>query len=261
MSQNQVNPYNIDPHIAELYDQQENRSDDVRLLLQLIGDRECLRILEPFCGTGRILIPLVLAGHQLTGLDQSDVLLSRCKEKLEQVNKSTELIQGDAVTSPWPGGFDLVVLAGNCLYELASIEEQEHCIQAAANALNPGGFLFLDNDHMEGSLAKEWQDVTPRPCFPSGLCADGVRLESSMQTTWFNAPSRSIRFLRKTKTVFPDGRIMQQEYIQQKHPVSATEVRGWLDRNGFQILAHYGTRAGQSYTETSPRAIFWAKKV
>jgi SAM-dependent methyltransferase len=123
MSYYQTNPYNIDAHIAEIYDQQENYSDDVHLLLDLIGARGPLKILEPFCGTGRILIPLVRAGQFLTGLDQSGVLLNRFKEKLYNMGKTATLIEGDAAGRSWPDGFDLIVQGGNCFYELATLDE------------------------------------------------------------------------------------------------------------------------------------------
>ena len=62
------NMYDIESHIAEIYDQIEMHTDDVTLLRKLIGGRGALRILEPFCGSGRILIPLALDGHHLVGL-------------------------------------------------------------------------------------------------------------------------------------------------------------------------------------------------
>ena len=69
---NQVVVYDvIDKYIAEIYDQQETQCDDVNLLLSLIGNRPC-KILEPFCGHGRILLPLAQAGHEIVGLDLSD---------------------------------------------------------------------------------------------------------------------------------------------------------------------------------------------
>ena len=60
MSHNKTNMYDIEPHIAEIYDQVEIYHDDVELIRKLIGGRGPLRILEPFCGTGRILIPLAV---------------------------------------------------------------------------------------------------------------------------------------------------------------------------------------------------------
>lgn len=259
MSQN-PNPYDLERHLAEIYDQQITETDDVELLLKLIGHRKDLRIFEPFCGTGRILIPLIRAGHRLTGLDNSAVLLERCREKLTAENLSAELIEGDAVAGHWPTGFDVVVMGGNCLYELATPEEQEACIRHAAGALNPGAYLFLDNDHMEGGLAPSWQDMRLIPSFPSGTCADGTRLESTRQVIWFSVNTRVARFKRTTRATAPDGTVIEATVIQQKHPVSTGEVREWLERHGFAIEHHYGTRAGDPYHDRLPRSIFWARK-
>jgi SAM-dependent methyltransferase len=71
--------YDIEPHIAEIYDQSETYTDDVKLIRKLINGRGPLRILEPFCGTGRILIPLALDGHETVGLDQAKGMLSRAR--------------------------------------------------------------------------------------------------------------------------------------------------------------------------------------
>ena len=129
MSQNKTNMYDIEPHIAEIYDQQENYTNDVELIRNLIGTRESLLILEPFCGTGRILIPLVTDGHHAVGLDQAKVMLDFARQKISQlpnvVQDRITLTKANVVNEVWPIGFDLVILGGNCLYELATAEEQK----------------------------------------------------------------------------------------------------------------------------------------
>ena len=59
--------YDVEPHIAEIYDQSETYTDDVELVRNLVDRQGFLRILEPFCGTGRILIPLALDGQNWWG--------------------------------------------------------------------------------------------------------------------------------------------------------------------------------------------------
>lgn len=54
MSHNKVNVFNVDAHIAEIYDQQQNFAEDVQRLLALIANRGPLRIFKPFCGTGEV---------------------------------------------------------------------------------------------------------------------------------------------------------------------------------------------------------------
>lgn len=264
MSLRNVTMYDVEPHIAELYDQIEVHTDDVALIRNLIGERGPLRILEPFCGTGRILIPLALDGHHVVGLDRAQGMLARAQAKIDglpdRVRGRIALIQADVLGEEWPQGFDLVILGGNCFYELATSKEQEQCIASAAAALHTSGHVYVDNDHMEGDLDESWQKPGTSTGFPTGTCADGTHIESTMETIWYDAPRRLARFRRCTRVSLPDGSIVEASYVQQKHPVSTFEVRAWLEDRGFTIERLYGDRAGNPYVEESPRTIFWARK-
>jgi hypothetical protein len=181
------------------------------------------------------------------------------------------------ITTEWPSGFDLVILGGNCLYELATPEEQEYVIRSAEASLKPGGYVYVDNDHMEGELDLSWQQAGIRSGFPTGTCVDGTQVESTTETIWFDVHARLAKFHRTTRIDFPgsggvgghrppahrfgtSGKGFEVEYVQQKHPVSAVEVQAWLERYGFFIEKTFGNRAGNPYTPASERAIFWARK-
>ena len=261
-----VNPavYELEPHIAELYDRSQNFSDDVELIRKLIDGRQKLNVLEPFCGTGRILIPLARDGHSVVGIDCANAMLdgarAKCRELAAGSSGTVSLVQADATSAAWPHGFDLVVLGGNCLYELATPEEQEACIQAASNALEPGGHLYLDNDDMEGDLHTSWVRPGVTSCFPTGVCADGTRFTSTWETTGFDVHKRLVTLRRRTTVDKTDGTTVSFENIQQKHPLSRTEAAGWLKQGGFVVEKLFGDRLGRPYTEKSGRAIFWARK-
>lgn len=259
-----INAYDTDIHLAEIYDQNESGQDDVNLIRRLIDNLGKMKILEPFCGTGRILIPMAVEGHTVYGMDQSAGMLYRASKKIHQLpfdlQARINLTQVDVLCEEWPQDFDLVILGGNCFYELALPEEQERCIQQAFRSLKPGGHLFVDNNHMEGQLAKSWQNTGLIGPSLSGKCSDGTVVEQSRETIWFDAPCRLARFRRRTRVEFPDGNSIEQEYIQQKHPVSKGEVQGWLEKQGFMIEGVYGDHEGLPYAEISPRAIFWARR-
>jgi SAM-dependent methyltransferase len=252
------------PVIAELYDSLENGLADVHLIRKLLNSKKRLHILEPFCGTGRILLPLAQDGHLMTGFDQAPAMIALAKKKAallgEVIQARATLYQGDVLKIDWPGNYDVVILGGNCLYELASAEQQEKVIACAAGALKPGGCVYVDNDHMEGDLAASWRETGVKPGFPNGRLRDGTRVESTIETVWFDAPARLVRFHRRTTAAYPDGRSQVWDFIQQKHPVSTAEVGGWLEKYGFVIEQHYADREASPYTSTSPRSIFWARK-
>src|SRR5512137_1095520 len=56
-------------------------------------------ILELGCGTGRVLLELAKAGHRITGLDLSQRMLARCREKLAALPSESQsrvsLVHGD----------------------------------------------------------------------------------------------------------------------------------------------------------------------
>jgi L-amino acid N-acyltransferase YncA len=260
-----ANTYDVDAHVAEIYDQFETQTDDVALLHSLMGQGRSLRILEPFCGCGRILIPLAADGHTLVGLDQAQTMLDKAAVKLgampAEVGRRVKLVRADVLADPWPAGFDLVVLGGNCFYELGCPREQEHCIASALQALKAGGHVYVDNDHMEGTLHPSWQKLGKRITrFPTGICADGTRVEGTTETVWFDTATRLWLARRGVTVTRTDGRANCIEMVQYKHPVSKDEVAGWLDRHGFVIEQTFGDRVGNPYTPESPRAIFWARK-
>lgn len=257
--------YDLDACVAEIYDEIETETADVALLRRLIGSREGLRILEPFCGTGRILIPLARDGHAVVGLDRSAGMLDRAREKVSalapEVRSRIALHEKDAVGDAWPQGFDLVVLGGNWAYELATPEEQARVIARAAASLRPGGRVFVDNDHMEGELDPSWYEPpVEEGVFPTGECADGTRLDSRWHVVWYDAVRRLIRFRRQTRIIRPDGTVTEREIVQQKHPPSGEEVAGWLEAEGFIIERRMGDYDDSAYTDDAVRAVFWARR-
>ncbi|MEN6356921.1 MAG: class I SAM-dependent methyltransferase [Armatimonadota bacterium] len=265
MSNNEVNWYDLDRHIAQWYDFTQRGVDDVVQIRRLIGERRNLRILEPFCGTGRILIPLAQDGHELVGIDRSKAFLNRARRKAmalsQEIYGRVSFIEADVTEYTWPQGFDMVILGGNCFYELATPEEQEGCIASAANSLEPGGYLYYDSDHMEGDLAESWR----QPGRHSGIigswtCSDGTCLEWESETIWFDAPKRLWRAKRRIIATSPDGNVKTKEAVQQKHPISTYEVREWLQKYGFVIEKHFGNNNDAPYEDSLDRTTFWARK-
>jgi len=264
MSINKVNMYDVDSHIAEIYDTYwETEAEDAEHLRGRLRECGARRVLEPFCGTGRILIPLARDGYELVGMDQAKGMLDRARMKIAQLPAEIQpritVIEADVTSGPWPTRFDVVILGGNCFYELATLEEQEGCIISAARALRPGGWVFIDHDSMEGELDESWRQpgVDKRP---SLTCADGTTFEFLSETVWFDAPRRLHRARRRIIGTRPDGQAIRKEYEIQKHPTSALETRDWLLRHSFVIEVFTDGVGGPPWRSGNGRATFWAQK-
>jgi len=257
--------YDVDPHVAEIYDQVETGLDDVTLLRRLIGQGK-RRIFEPFFGTGRIAIPLAEDGHDIVGMERAEPMLDRARRMMErrpeEVRERIRMSRGDVLETPWPEGFDLVLLGGNCFYELHDLAEQERCIALASCSLRPGGFVYVDNDHMEGDLDPAWRRPPgkPRRAFPSGICADKTKVDGTTETLEYDVAGRTVRYRRTATVLSPDGGVTRYVWEEVCHPPGTVEVKGWLESHGFEIERHFGDRRGSPYRDDSPRSIFWARK-
>ena len=90
MSINQHNLYDFHIDIAETYDQNENLTQDVELLRNLLGNKGRLNILITFCRTGRMLFPLSIDDHTKYGIDQSRSMVQFAKKKIDQLQNDVQ---------------------------------------------------------------------------------------------------------------------------------------------------------------------------
>jgi SAM-dependent methyltransferase len=134
-------------------------------------------VLELGVGTGRLAVPLAIAGRDhgitVTGIDSSAAMLARLAER--DPDGLVAHIRGSMVDDLPPGPFGLVVVAYNTLFNLRTRELQSQCFGAVADALGPRGRFvveaFVPDDANHGG-----NDVSVRT-----LAADRVVLSVSMQ--------------------------------------------------------------------------------
>ena len=248
-----------DAVLAELYDRRETYTDDVELIRRLTGGRGPLNVLECFCGTGRIALPLAQDGHRVTGIDIADAMLARARARCNalgpQISRRVRWICRDVLAGGWGGGFDLIILGANAFYELPSAAMQQRCIALAAEASAPGGFLYVDNNDFGGTWRLAPQ---PRVVF-EGATADGALARYLMEELSFDDRMAILNMKRTVTIRYPDGRERRGEYTSCKHPVGKAQVQRWIEDAGFEILEVFGDRSGTRYRAGARRAIFWSQ--
>lgn len=266
MSLNQSNPYDVEKHISEIYDKQESGTEDVECIIKLAYDYNCNTILEPFCGTGRILLPLLEKGFNVTGIDESKVMIQLLRSKLEN-NKydltiKPKIICSDALDCDWHDHYDLIVLGNNCFFELPTLEDQENLIIKAFKYLNSGGYLFIDNDNIEGELPEHWCKIgTETPGFPTGFSNDKTELRSFVNPIFVDSKNKIWRAERRTE-VYQDGVLMNTlNWTQQKHAIGYSEIEPIINKLDMTILNKWNGTDGLEFDPlTSKRATLWAQK-
>ncbi|MCK4664015.1 MAG: class I SAM-dependent methyltransferase [Bacteroidales bacterium] len=102
------------------------------------------KILDIACGTGRHSIELTKRGYNLTGIDLSDSLLKRAKEKAFEQNLNIDFQKQDARELPFLNEFDLAIMLCEGAFPLMETDEMNfQILQNAAKALKSNGKLIF----------------------------------------------------------------------------------------------------------------------
>lgn len=111
----------------------------VDFLAALAGDGPAL---ELGIGTGRIALPLAERGVAVRGIDLSQEMVARLREK--PGGEAIPVSIGDFATTRVDGSFSLVYLVFNTINNLTTQEGQVACFRNAAAHLQPGGSFLIE---------------------------------------------------------------------------------------------------------------------
>jgi SAM-dependent methyltransferase len=105
--------------------------------------RESLRVLEPACGSGRLVVELARRGHRVTGNDLSRPMLDYAEDRLGSEGLKAKLVQGDMAQLGMKGPFDIAhCLVSTFKYLLTEADTLSH-LRSVAECLVTGGIYCL----------------------------------------------------------------------------------------------------------------------
>jgi 2-polyprenyl-3-methyl-5-hydroxy-6-metoxy-1,4-benzoquinol methylase len=103
-----------------------------------------IRVLDIGCGTGRHSVELAKRGYSITGVDLSESMLARAREKAAAKNLQIDFRQGDARSLDFNQEFDLVIMLCEGGFPLMETDEMNFSIlKSASNALKENGKLIF----------------------------------------------------------------------------------------------------------------------
>lgn len=100
------------------------------------------RALEFAIGTGRVALPLLQRGVPVSGIDISEAMVAKLKEK--PGGDAIDVTIGDISTTRIPGEFQLVYIPFNTITNLETQDDQVRCFENAAAHLRPGGNFVVE---------------------------------------------------------------------------------------------------------------------
>lgn len=103
-----------------------------------------LKLLDVGCGTGRHSIELTKRGYSVTGIDLSDSLLDKAREKAEKQNLKIDFQKQDARNLPFENEFDIAIMLCEGGFPLMETDEMNYeILRNVTKSLNgKGKFIF-----------------------------------------------------------------------------------------------------------------------
>jgi SAM-dependent methyltransferase len=99
-------------------------------------------VLELGVGTGRIAVPLAARGYEVHGIDGSEAMLGKLRERDPEGTVTAML--GDFTSTGTDRTFDVITLVLNTFYVAVTKEQQLGCLRKVREQLAPGGRFVLD---------------------------------------------------------------------------------------------------------------------
>ncbi|HET6318688.1 MAG TPA: class I SAM-dependent methyltransferase [Chloroflexota bacterium] len=250
-----------DAQLAGLYDA-FSFEGDLPLYLDLAA-AEGGRVLEVACGSGRVLLPLVRAGHRVVGVDSSPHMLALLRDKLSlgpRAAANVRLAEADMRSFDVldEGPFDLAIVAVKSFAYLVERADQQACLRTIAEHLRARGLLSIDFMH-------------PRPVWlgaESGSMRDDL-LQQSQGVTVSRVESivstdlaRQVRVIRSAYEIIDaHGTVVGKRFVEWPYRFTFRfEAEHLLERAGFEIEAVYGGYAREPFTSESASMVFLARR-
>jgi SAM-dependent methyltransferase len=256
-----------DTFIADLYDYSPvvtGRVQDIsfyRNAAREFGDP----VLELGCGTGRVTIALALAGYRVTGLDVSERMLERCKDKRAvlpaEARERVHLVRGDMTRFDLGERFRLVIVPFRPFQHLLEVRQQLDCLASVRKHLAPGGRLVLDFFHCDPRRIHDPEFLKESPPTAEFEMPGGRRVTLTERVVAFHY-GRQCNDVEMIYTVtHPDGRKEPLVFGFTIRYFFSYEVEHLLARCGFRAAAVYGNFDRSPLEDASPEMIFVAEAV
>ncbi len=235
---------------------------DAELYLSLAQDAGG-DILELATGSGRLAVPLALAGHRVLGIDHDVAMLQRARRRWDRVRGSLgrdrlRLRRGDMFDVHGPERFDLAFVAVNTFLLAQDDDARLALLGSMRSHLRPGGLAVVevstpDEDELEtfdGRLQLEWLRHDPE----SG---DHVAKLVSVR----HDPEADSLLLCQVYEWTPrhGGTLQRVSRADTLHLVSAERLTSLARDAGFASVDLRGDHLATPYASGSQRAILVAR--
>jgi SAM-dependent methyltransferase len=101
------------------------------------------RLLEPACGTGRLVVEMARRGYRMAGFDLSEPALAYLRRRLAQRKLSARVFHGDMTAFAMPRPVDAAFCTFNTFRHLLNERDARRHLEAVAASVRPGGIYIV----------------------------------------------------------------------------------------------------------------------
>lgn len=121
----------------------EDEATFIQAAWKSFGSGALRRLLEPACGSGRLVIELANRGLHVTGFDICDPAVSFLKDQLQRKRLPAEVLSADMTDFRIGAAFDLAYCTLNTFRHLTTEADAHRHLQCVADHLRAGGLYIL----------------------------------------------------------------------------------------------------------------------
>jgi SAM-dependent methyltransferase len=115
-------------------------------------------LLEPACGTGRLIAELAARGYRTTGFDLSQPALDHLRRRLVRRGLCADVFRADMADFHLGGPVDAAYCTFSSFRHLLTEEAARHHLECVAGSLRPGGIYILGLHLLPRSAGREAAD-------------------------------------------------------------------------------------------------------
>jgi SAM-dependent methyltransferase len=230
-------------------------SEEVEWLLARLGPG-CRKVLEPACGSGRVLEELAQRGLSVVGLDRSSAMVDYAKARLATAGVEGEVLLADMVSFELDESFDGAVCPINTLAHLEPGELARH-LDCMARHLVPGARYLAQVAIRDAA--------TPEAALGASTW-DANRDETRLRVTWavekIDVTRARERHRSRIEVVEGPrrGQVLEEDHVLTTWTPTTwrTAIRG----HGFAPVATYdGEQRRRPRVELGPGRLLWHELV
>ncbi len=220
----------------ELRSAEGDHSEEVDFLARRIQESG-QPVLELGSGTGRVLVPLLERGFDISGIDTSQHMLDRCRAALLAKGLKTRLYELSMLDFALQQQYRLILLASCGLGLFTSEDEIRRMFEGVMAHLSPGGLFIYEFEQLTAERGGNGKD--------------------SSWTDWINGPDDVVLVERNTNKYDATTRVWERLLVVEWYVSGRLVETEANERTGRFFTVDEAVRFGRSAGFTDIKATNW----